>query len=112
MNKHRRKSIQKKTQAIFKKAQDREKVGGDHFETDPDFVDSETVPWNRNAYSVIISDLQDHNIILQASLPGLESAGIDIFEDGKHFADRMYNDVDECLDELSKVKWTYFRPKG
>jgi len=72
----------------------------------PDFVDSESVPWNRNAYSAIISDLQDHNIILQASLPALEFAGIDIFEDGKHFADRMYNTVDECLDELSKVKWT------
>jgi len=34
MNRHRRKSIQKKTQAIFKKAEDREKVGGDHFETE------------------------------------------------------------------------------
>jgi len=78
----------------------------------PDFEDSEMAPWNRNAYSVIISDIQDHNLILQASLPGLEFAGIDIFEDGKHFAYYMYNTVEECLDELSKVTWTYFRPKG
>jgi hypothetical protein len=45
-------------------------------------------------------------------LPGIEFAGIDIFEDGKHFADYMFNTVEECLDELSKVTWTYFRPKG
>ena len=24
----------------------------------------------------------------------------------------MYNTVEECLDELSNVAWTYFRPKG
>ena len=45
-------------------------------------------------------------------MPGLEFAGIDIFEDGKHLADYMYNTVQECLDELSNVTWTYFRPKG
>jgi len=76
------------------------------------FEDSELAPWNRNAYSVIISDLQDHNVILQASSLGLEFAGIEIFEEGKHFADYMYNTVEECLDELSKVTWTYFQPKG
>jgi hypothetical protein len=78
----------------------------------PDFDDNELAPWNRKAYSVIISDLRDHNLILQASLPGIEFAGIDIFEDGKHFADYMYNTVEECLDELSNVAWTYFRPKS
>jgi hypothetical protein len=70
------------------------------------------VPWKRNAYQLIISHLRDHTLILQASLPGLEFAGIDIFEDGKHFADYMYNTVEECLDDLSNVTWTYFRPKG
>jgi hypothetical protein len=69
-------------------------------------------PWKRNAYSLIISDVRDHILILQASLPELEFAGIDIFEDGKHFADYMYNTVEECLDDLSNVTWTYFRPKG
>jgi hypothetical protein len=179
MSKHRRKSMQKSAEAIFKKAEDREKAGGDYFETGwqanlelmllmmkeqivenpgqllpmqisdddewnfyldvmekldlpPDigavlvtpsafkdmnltglseFEDSEMAPWKRNAYSLIISHLQDHSIILQASLPGLEFAGIDIFEDGKHFADYMYNTVEECLDKLSNVTWTYFRPK-
>jgi hypothetical protein len=33
MDKQRRKSIQRKTEAIFKKAEDREQAGGDHFET-------------------------------------------------------------------------------
>jgi hypothetical protein len=180
MDEQRQKSIQRKTEAIFKKAEKRENAGGDYFETGwqatlelmllmmekqllespgrllpmqisgddewdfyldvmdkldlpPDtgavlitpsafkdmkfpglseFEDSEMAPWKRNAYSLIISHLQDHIIILQASLPGLEFAGIDIFEDGKHFADYMYNTVEECLDELSKVTWTYFRPKG
>jgi hypothetical protein len=180
MDQHHRKSIQRKTEAIFKKAEDREKVSGDQFETgwqatlelmllmmeqqliespgqllpmqtggddewdfyldvmekldlppdtgavlitpsafkemkfpmQPEFEDSELAPWNRNAFSVIISDLRDHNVILQASLPGIEFAGIDIFEDGKHFADYMSNTVEECLDELSSITWTYFRPKG
>jgi len=180
MNDQRRKSIQRKAEAIFKKAEDREKAGEDHLEAGwqatlelmllmmeqqilenpgqllpmqtsgddewdfyldvmekldlppdtgavlitpsafkemkmpgfPDFGDSALAPWNRNAYSVIISNLRDHNVILQASLPGIEFAGIDIFEDGKHFADYMYNTVEQCLDELSKITWTYFQPKG
>ena len=33
MDKQGRRSIQRKTEAIFKKAEDREKAGGDHFET-------------------------------------------------------------------------------
>jgi len=180
MSEHRRKSIQKSAKAIFKKAEKREKAGGDYFYTgwqatlellllmmeeqllenpgqllpmqisDDDewyfyldvmekldlppetgavlitpsafkemklsefskFEDSEMAPWKRNAYSVIISNIRDHTVILQASLPGLEFAGIDIFEDGKHFADYMYNTVEECLDDLSNITWTYFRPKG
>ena len=180
MDKQRRKSMQKSAEAIFKKAEDREKAGGDYMDTgwqatlelmllmmeeqlleSPDqllpmqiseddewdfyldvmekldlppdtgavlvtpsafkdmkfpmlseFEDSEMAPWKRNAYSLIISHLRDHTSILQASLPGLEFYGIDIFEDGKHFADYMYNTMEECLDELSDVTWTYFRPKG
>ena len=33
MDEHRRKSIQRKSEAIFKKAENREKAGGDYFET-------------------------------------------------------------------------------
>jgi hypothetical protein len=180
MTERRQKSIQRKTEAIFKKAEAREKAGGDHFETGwqatlelmllmmeehllespgqllpmqisgddewdfyldvmeildlppdtgavlitpsafkemklsefPGIEDSEIAPWKRNAYSLILSDFGDHTLILHASLPGIEFAGIDIFEDGKHFADYMYNTVEECLDELSNVTWTYFQPKG
>ena len=132
MDEQRRKSIQRKTEAIFKKAKDREKAGGNQFETGwqatlelmllmmeqqlienlgqllpmqtsgddewdfyldvmeqidlpPDtgavlitpsafkemklpelseFEDNELAPWKRNAYSVIISDIKDHNLIL------------------------------------------------
>jgi hypothetical protein len=77
-----------------------------------EFENSEMAPWKRNAYSLIISHLRDHTKILQASLPGLEFAGIDIFEDGKHLADYMYNTIEECLEDLSNVTWTYFQPKG
>ncbi len=180
MDKKRRKSLQKSANAIFKKAEDRENAGGNHFEAGwqatlelmllmmeedllenpgqllpmqisgddewdfyldlmekldlppetgavlvtprafkemtlpglSEFEDSEIAPWRRNAYSLIISLLRDHTIILQASLPGLEFAGIDIFEEGKHFADYMYNTVEECLEDISNITWTYFRPKG
>jgi hypothetical protein len=179
MDEQRQKTMQKSAKAIFKKAENREKAGGDYFETGwqatlelmllmmeevllespgqllpmqisqddewyfyldvmekldlpPDtgavlvtpsafkdmdlpglseFEDSEMAPWKRNAYSLIISHLRDHTVILQASLPGLEFAGIDIFEDGKHFADYMYNTIEECLEDLSNITWTYFRPK-
>lgn len=33
MNQQRKESMQRKTEVIFKKAQDRRKAGGDHFET-------------------------------------------------------------------------------
>jgi len=179
MDEQRQKTMQKSAKAIFKKAENREKAGGDYFETGwqatlelmllmmeevllespgqllpmqisqddewdfyldvmekldlpPDtgavlvtpsafkemklsefseFEDSEMAPWKRNAYSVIISNIRDHTVILQASLPGIEFAGIDIFEDGKHFADYMYNTVEECLEDLSNITWIYFRPK-
>lgn len=81
------------------------------FETS-EFDDNELARWNRNAYSLILSDLRDRTLILQASLPGIKFAGIDIFKDGKHFADYMYNTVEECLNELSNVIWLFFKPKG
>jgi len=66
MDQHRRKSIQRKSEAIFKKAEDREKAGGGYFETgwqatlelmllmmeEQLFEDSEMAPWKRNAYSL------------------------------------------------------------
>ncbi len=47
-------------------------------------------PWERNAYSIIKSDRPEHSKIMQASLPGVESVGIDVFEDGKHLANYTY----------------------
>ena len=68
--------------------------------------------WERNAYSIIISGCRDHTVVMQASLPGIESVGIDVFEDGNHFADYTYNTIEECLDDLTKVTWIHFNPKG
>ena len=70
------------------------------------------VPWEKSAYLVIISDSRDHERIMQISLPSASgSAGIDVYEDGKHLADYTYNTVEECMDELAKVPWVFFSPK-
>ena len=68
--------------------------------------------WERNAYSLIISDLEDHTKIMQASLPGIEHAGIDVFDDGSHLADYSYNTIAECINELTKITWMFFNPEG
>jgi len=68
--------------------------------------------WERNAYSIVISSLRDYTVVMQASLPGIESVGIDVFEDGRHFADYTYNTIEECLDDLTEVTWIHFNPKG
>lgn len=69
-------------------------------------------PWERNAYSIIISSLYDHTVVMQASLPGLESVGIDVFEDGHHLANYTYNTIDECLNDLGKVIWIHLNSIG
>ena len=69
-------------------------------------------PWERDAYSLVISDLEDHETIMQAALPGIENAGIDVFDDGNHLADYSYNTIEECVDELTKITWIHFNPEG
>jgi len=81
----------------------------------PESTEFETIgltSWERNAYSIIISGCRDHTVAMQVSLPGIESVGIDVFEDGRHFADYTYNTIEECLDDLTKVTWIHFNPKG
>ena len=68
--------------------------------------------WERNSYSLIVSDLEDHEKIMQASLPGIEHAGIDVFDDGNHLSDYSYNTIEECIDELTKTTWLHFNPEG
>ena len=71
------------------------------------------VPWEKNSYLVIISDSRDHERIMQVSLPSASGcAGIDVYEDGKHLADYTYNTIEECMDELAKVPWVFFSPRG
>ena len=81
------------------------------FPKHPEFEMSEIAPWERGAYSIIISGLRDYAVIMQAALPGIEFAGIDVFEDGNHLADYSYNTVEECLDDLTKMTWIHFNPK-
>jgi hypothetical protein len=66
----------------------------------------------RNAFSLMVARYEDRTTVIQVSLPGIESVGIDVFEDGVHFGDYSYNTVDECLNNLSEVLWTYLSPKG
>jgi len=87
------------------------------FKDIPPFIDLELdvfgpKAWERNAYSLIISDLKDHVRIMQASLPGIEHAGIDVFDDGSHLADYSYNTIAECINELTKTTWIHFNPEG
>ncbi|MCK5195050.1 MAG: hypothetical protein KAQ71_14660 [Desulfobulbaceae bacterium] len=82
------------------------------FPKSPEVEMSRVAPWQRNAYSVIVSDTQDHSVVIQASLPGLEYAGIDIFDDGVHCTNYNYNTIEECLRDLSGVIWNYFHPRG
>ncbi len=68
--------------------------------------------FQRNAYSILISDCHDHHKIMQVSLPGVESVGIDVMEDGKHLADYTYYTIEECLNDLSNVTWIFFSTRG
>ncbi len=71
------------------------------------------VPWEKNSYLVIISDCDEHLRIMQVSLPSASgSAGIDVYEDGKHLADYTYNTIEECMNALAKVPWVFFSPRG
>jgi len=71
-----------------------------------------TAAWERNAYWILISDCHDHKKIIQVALPGIKSVGIDVLEDGQHFADYTYNTIEDCLNDLSNVTWIFFRPRG
>jgi hypothetical protein len=75
-----------------------------------DRLDLQETP--RNAYSILISDCHAHNKIMQVSLPGLESVGIDVLDDGKHFADYTYYTIEKCLDDLSNITWIFFGTRG
>jgi hypothetical protein len=66
----------------------------------------------RDAYNVIISRYNNHSTIMQISLPGLDSVGIDVYEEGNHFADFSYNTIEECMNDLANVVWSFFRPDG
>ena len=82
------------------------------FLDDPEIEHFGLKAWERNAYSLIVSGLNDRSRILQAALPGIEYPGIDVFEDGNQLASYSYNTIDECIDDLTKSVWIYFNPEG
>jgi len=68
------------------------------------------VPPGRDAFSMLISDCRDHTTVMQVSLPGLMSVGIDVFEHGSQLAGYTYKTIEECLSDLTRVVWIYFNP--
>jgi len=43
-------------------------------------------PWKENTYSILISDCVDHQKIMHVALPGRETVGMDVLENGNHLA--------------------------
>ena len=82
------------------------------FLDDPEIEHFGLKAWERNAYSLLVSEINDRSRILQAALPGIEHPGIDVFEDGNQLASYSYNTIDECIDDLTKSVWIYFNPEG
>jgi len=64
----------------------------------------------RDSFSMIISGCRDHTTVMQVSLPGVMSVGIDVFEHGSQLAGYTYNTIEECLLDLTRVIWIYFNP--
>jgi len=75
-----------------------------------EWEDAGLMAWQRDSVWVLISRCDNWKVIMQATLPGLESVGVDIFDDGAHIADYSYNSIDECLEDLSRIVWVYFKP--
>lgn len=66
----------------------------------------------KNIYSVLVANPHDQTRMMQAYIPGAESVGIDVYQDGGLLADYNYKKVDECMEDLSRVAWTFFSPAG
>jgi len=65
----------------------------------------------KNIYSVLITDCKSHKRVIQVSLPGINSVGIDVFEEGNHTFDYTYKTIKECLNDLNRITWMFFSPK-
>ncbi len=72
-------------------------------------LDSRALP-KSDSFSMIISGCRDRKTIMQVSLPGVMSVGIDVFEHGAQLASYNYNTIEECLTDLTRVIWIYFNP--
>ena len=72
-------------------------------------LDSRALP-ESDSFSMIISGCLDHTTVMQVSLPGVMSVGIDVFEHGSQLASYTYNTIEECVADLTRVIWIYFNP--
>ena len=72
-------------------------------------MEAQALP-ERDSFSMIISGCLDHTTVMQVSLPGVMSVGIDVFEHGSQLASYTYNTIEECLADLTRVIWIYFSP--
>jgi hypothetical protein len=75
------------------------------------FAEEIGAPDLRGAYSVLIRGCQKHGKVMQVSLPGTQSVGIDVFEEGNHILDYTYKTIKECLDDLNRIVWMVFNIK-
>ncbi|MEJ2054018.1 MAG: hypothetical protein P8X42_08870 [Calditrichaceae bacterium] len=64
-----------------------------------------------SSFNLIISHRSNPEKIIQVTLPGLNSIGIDVYENGNHIIDYSYETIDKCLIDLSKIVWSIFKPK-
>jgi hypothetical protein len=77
----------------------------------PQGLELEALPLpESDSFSMIISDCHAHKTVMQVSLPGVMSVGIDVFEQGAQLANYNYNNIKECLTDLTRVIWIYFNP--
>jgi hypothetical protein len=63
------------------------------------------------AYSILIRGCRKHGKVMQVSLPGIQSVGIDVFEEGNHILDYSYESIEECMGDLNRIVWMLFNVK-
>jgi hypothetical protein len=68
--------------------------------------------WESNSYNLVMSYNENRDRVIQTVLPASGSIGIDVYEDGNHFADFSYNTIEECVNDLTDKMWMFLAPKA
>ena len=80
------------------------------FPAPKEWEDAGLMAWQGDLCWVLTSRYDDWEVIMQATLPGLESVGVDVFDGGAHIANYSYNSIDEWLEDLTRILGIYFKP--